>query len=64
MVEMHVWLASWLHTLGVVQKQEAGQDMIEYALLLGFIAVVTIAVIQGIGQDVSNILQTAAAAIP
>lgn len=43
---------------------EAGQDMIEYALLLGFIAVVTVLVITNMGQSVSTVLSTAAAAIP
>lgn len=44
--------------------QEEGQDMIEYALLLGFIAIVTVLVLQNMGQSVSTVFSSAAAAIP
>ncbi len=36
-------------------REEAGQDLIEYALLAGFIAVVCYLAIQAVGTSVSNI---------
>jgi pilus assembly protein Flp/PilA len=37
-------------------KREEGQALVEYALILALIAVVTIAVLQAIGVNVSKIL--------
>ena len=38
-------------------RDDAGQDMIEYALLAAFISIVAWVVIQTIGQDVSTMYQ-------
>jgi Flp pilus assembly pilin Flp len=38
--------------------QEEGQALIEYALILGLIAVLTIGVLQAIGANVSGLLNT------
>ena len=37
-------------------EREEGQALVEYALILAMIAVVTIAVLQALGVDVSKIL--------
>ena len=37
-------------------RREEGQALVEYALILAMIAVVTIAVLQALGVDVSKIL--------
>jgi Flp pilus assembly pilin Flp len=39
-----------------VAREEAGQALVEYALILALITVVTIAVLQAMGVDVSKIL--------
>jgi pilus assembly protein Flp/PilA len=38
-------------------KEEEGQDLIEYALLAAFIAVVVIAAVQSVGTKVNTIFQ-------
>jgi Flp pilus assembly pilin Flp len=44
----------WLTLLGVV-RDERGQDMVEYALLAGFIAVAAGAVLPPISENISVI---------
>ena len=36
-------------------KEEEGQDLVEYALLLVFIALIVIAALPGLGKTVSNV---------
>jgi len=43
--------------------REEGQALVEYALILAMIAVVTIAVLQALGVDVSKILDKVATSL-
>jgi len=45
-------------------RDEEGQDLIEYALLLGLIAIICIAAITAAGEDVSAIWTAIEVAIP
>ena len=42
---------------------EEGQDLTEYGLLLLFIALVSIAVVQGLGSVIANVFSNASASI-
>jgi pilus assembly protein Flp/PilA len=42
------------------QRNEEGQALVEYALILGLIAVFAIAALQALGTNVSDVLQTIA----
>ena len=44
-------------------REEEGQDLTEYGLLLLFIALVSIAVVQGLGSIISNVFSNASASI-
>ena len=44
-------------------KEEEGQDLTEYGLLLLFIALVSISVVQGLGSVVMNIFSNASASL-
>jgi len=44
-------------------KEEEGQDLTEYGLLLLFIALVSIAVVQGLGSVVKNVFSNASASL-
>ena len=63
MSALYVWLKNWMNS-------EEGQDLVEYALLMGLIALVCVAAITAGGKSVSTIwvaiqaaLATAAAAV-
>jgi Flp pilus assembly pilin Flp len=43
--------------------EEEGQDLTEYGLLLLFIALVSIAVVQGLGSVVSNVFSNASSSL-
>jgi Flp pilus assembly pilin Flp len=43
--------------------EEEGQDLTEYGLLLLFIALVSIAVVQGLGSVVKNVFSNASASL-
>lgn len=48
-------------------REEAGQDLIEYALLAGFISLVAVAMITAVGSGVNTVygnINTQVAAIP
>jgi len=45
--------------VGRLWREEKGQDLTEYGLLLLFIALISIAVIQGLGSAVENIFSNA-----
>jgi pilus assembly protein Flp/PilA len=51
MMSLLVYIRTWLHNL----KSEEGQDLVEYALLLGLIAIVAVAAIVIAGDAVSQI---------
>jgi len=44
-------------------KEEEGQDLTEYGLLLLFISLVCIAVVQGLGSVVKNVFSNASASL-
>ena len=44
-------------------REEEGQDLTEYALLLLFIALVSISVVQGLGSVVENIFSNTSASL-
>ena len=46
-----------------VAHEEAGQALVEYALILALITVVTIAVLQSMGVDISKILDKASTSL-
>jgi len=49
--------------LGRLWKGEEGQDLTEYGLLLLFIALVSIAVVQGLGSVVENIFSNTSSSL-
>lgn len=49
---------------GRLMREEDGQDMIEYTLLAGFIALVATAAISSIGSEVNIIYEEVANQIP
>ena len=50
---LYLWLKNWL-------AREEGQDLIEYALLVGLIVIIVIAAVRIAGTSVSTIFQTIA----
>jgi len=44
-------------------SEEEGQDLTEYGLLLLFIAMVSVAVVQGLGSVILNVFSNASASI-
>ena len=44
-------------------EQEEGQDLVEYALLLVFIALIVIAALPNLGKTVSNVFSNATSAL-
>lgn len=54
-------MTSWMNRLAVrlaVARDEAGQGLAEYALILVLIAIVAIAALTLLGTNISNILKT------
>jgi Flp pilus assembly pilin Flp len=51
MTSLYLYIRTWLENL----KTEEGQDLVEYALLLGLIAIVAVLAIVLAGQAVSQI---------
>ncbi len=52
-----------MNTLKRLWKEEEGQDLTEYALLLVFISLVAIAMLQAVGKAVSNVFSNANSAL-
>ena len=52
-----------LARLAVRARREEGQALVEYALILGLISVVAIALLSAIGTDVSQILSQISTAL-
>jgi pilus assembly protein Flp/PilA len=50
-----VKLATSLRVLTSIWKDRRGQDMIEYALLAGFITVASVAIVPGIATNISTV---------
>ncbi len=51
------------HLLSRMWKEEEGQELTEYGLLLLFIALVSITVVQGLGSVVKNVFSNASASL-
>jgi len=49
--------------IGRLWREEEGQDLTEYALLLAFVALVSIAVIQGLGSIVESVFSNASTSL-
>ena len=54
---------TFLARLAVGARREEGQALVEYALILGLISVVAIALLSAIGTDVSQILSQVSTAL-
>jgi pilus assembly protein Flp/PilA len=62
----------WLQTMSLrVQEaiqsaidREEGQGLVEYALILALVSVISIGVLTTVGTDVQNVLQDVADALP
>jgi Flp pilus assembly pilin Flp len=52
-----------LETLKRFIKEEQGQDLVEYALLLVFLALAAIAVLPTLGQAVNNVFSQSASTL-
>ena len=50
---MVYYIRSWF----VIKKGERGQDLAEYALLIGFIALIAVMVVTLFGQQISTVFQ-------
>jgi pilus assembly protein Flp/PilA len=59
MVAMKSFFISWRARL----DREEGQALVEYALILGLISVVAIALLSAIGTDITNILSKVSTAL-
>ena len=55
---LHAWMTTHL------PKDEKGQDAAEYAILIGFVAIVIIAAVTLLGTNISATFAAIAAAIP
>ena len=49
--------------LNALLKDESGQGLVEYALIVTLVAIIAIASLQLLGHKVSNVLSNAAAAL-
>jgi len=56
MVELYVRLSNWL-------REEKGQGMVEYVLILVLISVVAIAIMTTVGNDVKGVFSQVATAL-
>ena len=52
-----------LASLAVGARREEGQALVEYALILGLISVVAIALLSAIGTDITDLLSTVSTAL-
>jgi pilus assembly protein Flp/PilA len=53
-----------IHVVRTFWREEEGQDLLEYALLIALIALVSVLAVTSAGQKVQTIFNTIAAAIP
>jgi Flp pilus assembly pilin Flp len=56
-------MTTLLTKLAVGARREDGQALVEYALILGLISVVAIALLSAVGTDVSQILSQVSTAL-
>ena len=53
---MFIHVISWIQAHMVCLREEEGQDLVEYALLLGLIALIAIASVVTMGEQISTTL--------
>jgi len=58
-----LWGGEMRNQLVRLWREEEGQDLTEYGLLLLFIAMLSIAVVQGLGSVIENVFSNASASI-
>jgi pilus assembly protein Flp/PilA len=56
-------LKSFFAALHARTEREEGQALVEYALILGLVSVVAIALLQALGGDINSILSTVTSAL-
>jgi pilus assembly protein Flp/PilA len=56
MLSLYLWIVNWL-------KREEGQDLAEYALLIGLIALVVLLAVTILGQNLSTLFSRIAAEV-
>ncbi|RME47788.1 MAG: Flp family type IVb pilin [Chloroflexi bacterium] len=54
---------SWIQAQAATIRREEGQDLVEYALLLGLIALIAIASVVTMGQQISTTLSNLASTL-
>lgn len=59
---MLLYLMSWIQAQTTFLRGEEGQDLVEYALLLGLIALLAIAAVTVLGTDISEVMSQLASA--
>jgi len=54
------YILTWMRTLPMYRalKQEAGQDLAEYALLIALIALIVIAMVALLGKQINNVFRS------
>jgi len=60
---MLLFLISWIQAQATAFRREEGQDLVEYALLLGLIALIAIASVVIMGQQISTTLSSLASSL-
>ncbi len=60
---MMLYLMSWIQAQAATIRREEGQDLVEYALLLGLIALIAIASVVTMGQQISTTLSNLASTL-
>jgi len=60
---MLLFLISWIQAQAGAFRREEGQDLVEYALLLGLIALIAIASVVVMGQQISTTLSSLASTL-
>ena len=60
---MLLFLISWIQAQATSFRREEGQDLVEYALLLGLIALIAIASVVLMGQQISTTLSSLASSL-
>jgi pilus assembly protein Flp/PilA len=53
----NLWMATLIGRVQQLKEREEGQAMVEYALILGLVSVVTITILGTIGTDVNTLFQ-------
>jgi pilus assembly protein Flp/PilA len=56
-------LKSFFAAIHARTEREEGQALVEYALILGLVSVVAIALLQALGGDINSILSTVTSAL-